>query len=89
MGGSPWFVASRIYHYTTSQLILSRDFSKKNAQFFSRNIVQNYLLHFRKIFGIIIIVNEREITNGIANNFQIYKKRLDKVKIKCYNKYNK
>jgi hypothetical protein len=89
MGGSPWFVASRIYHYTTSQLILSRVFSKNFAQFFSRNIVQNYLLHFKKIFGIIIIVNEREITNGIETTFKFTKKRLDKVKIKCYNKYNK
>ena len=75
-----------LYH---AQPILSSIFSKKIAQFLSQNIVQNYLLHFQKIFGIIIIVNEREITNGIANNFQIYKKRLDKVKIKWYNKYNK
>ena len=75
-----------LYH---AQPILSSIFQKKVAQILSRNIVQNYLLHFRKKFGIIIIVNEKEITNGFANNFQIYKKRLDKVKIKCYNKYNK
>ena len=75
-----------LYH---AQPILSRVFSKKNAQILSQNIVQNYLLHFQKIFGIIIIVNEREITNGIETTFKFTKKRLDKVKIKWYNKYNK
>jgi hypothetical protein len=75
-----------LYHFPH---FLSSKNPKKVAQFFSQNIVQNYLLHFRKIFGIIIIVNEREITNGIETTFKFTKKRLDKVKIKCYNKYNK
>jgi hypothetical protein len=46
--------------------------------------VQNYLLHFLKFFGIIIIVNEKEITNGFDNNFQKF--TIDKSKIKWYNK---
>lgn len=73
-----------LYH---AQPILSSIFSKKVAQIFSRNIVQNYLLHFQKIFGIIIIVNEKEITNGFDNNFQKF--TIDKLKIKWYNKYTK
>lgn len=61
-----------LYH---AQPILSSIFSKKVAQILSRNIVQNYLLHFRKIFGIIIIVNEKEITNGIETTFKFTKKK--------------
>ena len=46
--------------------------------------VQHYLLHFLKFFAIIIIVNEKEITNGFDNNFQKF--TIDKSKIKWYNK---
>lgn len=84
--GAPRTVhARRIFHYTTSQQFCQAKFVRQIAQIFSRNFVQNYLLHFGVRCAILISVKGSDtqgestgVTRQIAKNQKKIKKPLDK-----------
>ena len=72
--------ARRIFHYTTSQQFCQAKSVRQIAQIFSRNFVQNYLLHFGVRCAILISVKgseEHSVLTGITtHNKKNYKNPL-------------